>query len=258
MSASPRPGRLHGKVAIVTGAASGIGRAIALAFATEGARVIASTAHNEAGLIETQAMAPRGSITCFKADASIASDAAAVVALAEEKYGRLDIMCNNAGVIASGLIEDIGEDEWDRVIAVNLKGTFLGCKYAVPAMKRAGGGSIVNLGSVNSQVGTAGYSHYCASKGAVLMLTKCVALEGARYRIRANVICPGMIDTPMNAAFEQEVGGRAAMEQACATLQPLGMGRPEQVAAVAVFLAADESSLMTGSEVTVDGGFTAQ
>jgi dihydroanticapsin dehydrogenase len=251
-------GRLTGKVAVVTGGASGIGRAIALAYANEGARVVIATARNEEGLIETQAMAPEGSIARFMADASIGTDIEALVAFTEEKFGRLDVMCNNAGVLACSPVEEMSEQEWDRVIDVNLKGTFLGCKYSIPAIRRAGGGSIINVGSVNSVVASAGYGHYCAAKGGVLMLTKAVALECAAKGIRANVICPGIIDTPMNAPFEEEMGGRKQFEDACLALQPLGLGTPAQVAAVAVFLAADESSLVTGTEILVDGGFTAQ
>jgi len=250
--------RLEGKVAIVTGAASGIGRAIALAYANEGAKVVISTARNEQGLIETQSMTSKSSVLRFMADSSVAADVEALVRFAEKTFGRLDILCNNAGTIAAALTEEISEQDWDRVIAVNLKGTFLGCKYAIPAMKRSNGGSIVNIGSVNSLVGSAGYSHYCASKAGVLLLTKTVALEYASHGIRANIICPGMIDTPMNEPYEKELGGRAAMEQMCSTLQPLGLGRPEQVAAAAVFLASDESSLITGADILVDGGFTAQ
>jgi NAD(P)-dependent dehydrogenase (short-subunit alcohol dehydrogenase family) len=258
MSQLTGSGRLSGKVAIVTGAAGGIGRAIALAFANEGARVIISTARNEKGLLQTQSMGPSGSIAVRMADASVAADVEGLVAFAEEKFGRLDVICNNAGVVTAALTEDLSEQDWDRVIDVNLKGTFLGCKYAIPAMKRVNGGSIVNIGSINSFVGVPMYSHYCASKGGVLLLTKTVALEHAKDKIRANVICPGWIDTPMNEASMEEMGGRSKMEEICLTVQPLGLGRPEQVAAAAVFLASDESSLVTGTDIVVDGGFTAQ
>lgn len=251
-------GRLAGKVAIVTAAAGGIGRAIAIAFANAGARVVASTARNAEGLALTQSLAPADSTTTFMANAAVAKDVEALVAFAEQTHGRLDILCNNAGILKSALTEHISEQDWDEVLAVNLKSAFLGCKHAIPAMRRSRGGSIINIGSVNSFVGTPSYSHYCASKGGALMLTRTVALEYAQENIRVNAICPGMIDTPMNANFEQEVGGRAKLEEICLTLQPLGLGRPEQVAAVAVFLASDESSLITGASIVVDGGFTAQ
>jgi dihydroanticapsin dehydrogenase len=250
--------RLSGKVAIVTGAAGGIGRAIAIAYANEGAKVIISTDRNEKGLLETQSMAPKGSIVGRVADASVAADVRGLVALAEDKFGRLDVMCNNAGIITSASIADMSEEDWDRVIDVNLKGTFLGCKYAIPAMKRANGGSIINIGSINSFVGEPLCGHYCASKGGVLLLTKTVALECAKDKIRANVICPGWIDTPISEPYIEELGGRKKMEEVCATLQPLGMGKPEQVATAAVFLASEESSLITGTDILVDGGFTAR
>jgi NAD(P)-dependent dehydrogenase (short-subunit alcohol dehydrogenase family) len=240
------------------GAAGGIGRAIAVAYAHEGAKVVISTANNEKGLLETQSLAPDGAIAVRMANSSVAADIQALVAFAEEKFGRLDVMCNNAGIVASALTEDISEEDWDRVIDVNLKGPFLGCKYAIPAMRRAGGGAIVNIGSVNSFVGVPMYSHYCASKGGVLLLTKTVALEYAKEKIRANVICPGWIDTPMNQQYMEEVGGREKIEEICIPFQPLGYGRPDQVAAAAIFLASDESSLVTGTNLLVDGGFTAQ
>jgi NAD(P)-dependent dehydrogenase (short-subunit alcohol dehydrogenase family) len=251
-------GRLSDKVAIVTGAAGGIGRAIAIAYANEGAKVIISTARNEKGLLETQSMAPKGSIAVRMTDASVAADVQGLVALAEEKFGRLDVMCNNAGIATGAFTADMPEQDWDRVIAVNLKGTFLGCKYAIPAMQKVKGGSIVNIGSINSFVGVPMHGHYCASKAGVLLLTKTVALEYAKDKIRANVICPGWIDTPMNEPYMEEMGGRKKMEEACLALQPLGLGKPEQVAAAAVFLASDESSLITGTDLLVDGGFTAQ
>jgi NAD(P)-dependent dehydrogenase (short-subunit alcohol dehydrogenase family) len=251
------PGRLAGKVAIVTGAAGGIGRAIAFAFVKEGAKVVVSTARNERGLLETQAMAPSGSILTHISDVSIETDVEALVAFAEEKFGRLDIICNNAGIAPAARIEDMNEEDWDRLIDINLKGTFLGCKYAIPAMRRAGGGSIVNIGSINSFVAVAEFGAYCASKGGVLMLTKAIALECAADKIRANVVCPGWIDTPMNESSMAEMGGREKMEEICLALQPLGYGKPEQVAAAAVFLASDEASLITGTDLLVDGGFTA-
>lgn len=251
-------GRLWGKVAIVTGAAGGIGRAIAIAFVNEGAKVVATTSRNLAGLRETQALAPAGAIEILQADASLAADAMAMVRFAEDKFGHLNILCNNAGVLTDATVENTTEEDWDRTIDVNLKGPFLGCKYAIPAMRRAGGGSIVNIGSVNSFVGEPLHVAYCASKGGVLLLTKCVAIEYAKEKIRANAVCPGWIDTPMNTQYIENLGGLEKVEEMLESVQPLGTGRPEQVAAAAVFLASDESSLVTGTSILVDGGLTAQ
>lgn len=250
--------RLAGKVAIVTGAAGGIGRAIAVAFAHEGAKVVISTGRNEAGLRETQALAPSGSIEYRMADSSVAADVEALVTYAEERFGKLNIMCNNAGILTDATLVETTEEDWDRTIDVNLKGTFLGCKYAIPAMIRAGGGAIVNIGSVNSFVGEPLHVAYCASKGGVLLLTKCAAIEYAKEKIRANCVCPGWIDTPMNTTYIENLGGLQEVEEMLETVQPLGTGRPEQVAAAAVFLASDEASLITGTSLLVDGGLTAQ
>lgn len=258
MSKAEGSGRLAGKVAVVTGAASGIGRAIAVAFANEGAKVVATTDRNIEGLKETQAQAPEGSIEVKLADASKASDVQDVFAFAEETFGKLNVICNNAGIVTDAMIVDTTEEDWDRTIDINLKGAFLGAKYGIPALQRAGGGSIINLGSVNSFVGEPLHVAYCASKGGVLMLTKCAAIEYAKDKIRANVVCPGWIDTPMNTEYIENLGGLKEVEKMLETVQPLGTGRPEQVAAVAVFLASDESSLVTGTSILVDGGLTAQ
>ncbi|MGV8953238.1 MAG: SDR family NAD(P)-dependent oxidoreductase [Cypionkella sp.] len=258
MTGDAASGRLAGKVAIVTGAAGGIGRAIAVCFATEGARVVISTAHNLAGLQETAMMAPEGSIITQQADSSIATDVEGLVRLAEERFGKLDILVNNAGILTDATLVETTEEDWDRTIDVNLKGTFLGCKYAIPAMQRAGGGSIVNIGSVNSFVGEPLHVAYCASKGGVLLITKCAAIEYAKDKIRANAVCPGWIDTPMNTEYIENLGGLAQVEAMLETVQPLGTGRPEQVAAAVLFLASDEASLVTGTSLLVDGGLTAQ
>lgn len=249
-------GQVDGKVALVSGGARGLGAAYVRILAAEGARVVFGDVLDDEGAALAGELGD--DVRFVHLDVTDPEQWSAAVEVAEEAFGPVTVLVNNAGIVVVNTLEDMTPEEFGRVIDVNLKGTFLGCKYTIPAMKRAGGGSIVNLGSVNSLVGSAGYSHYCASKGGVLMLTRTVALEYAKHRIRANVICPGIIDTPMNAEFEREVGGRAALEAACATLQPLGLGTPAQVAAVAVFLASDESSLVTGADFLVDGGFTAQ
>lgn len=253
-----RTGRLAGKVAVVTGAASGIGRSIALRFANEGASVVATTSRNTAQLDETCRLAGDGIIVARQADAGSAEQVEALIDFVERRFGRLDVMCNNAGVVREARLVDTTEADWDAVMDVNLKGVFLGCKYAIPAMIRAGGGAIVNLGSTSSFVGEPLHAAYCASKGGVLMLTRCVAIEHAKDRIRANAVCPGWIDTPMNKPFIDALGGRGAMDALLDAVQPLGMGTPEQVADVALFLASDESSFVTGTSILVDGGLTAQ
>ncbi|WP_448333212.1 SDR family NAD(P)-dependent oxidoreductase [Streptomyces sp. DSM 41534] len=244
--------RLNGKVAIITGAGSGQGRAAALALATEGARVVAADV-NESGLAELASMEER--IVTRRCDVSHADEVESLVAMAEERFGALHIMLNCAGYLRAAPLLETTEEMLDAVIGVNLKGVFYGCKFAVPAMQRAGGGSIVNWGSVNSMVAEPDLSAYTATKGAVLMITKSVAIEFAKDDIRANCICPGAVRTPMVESFFDE--GFFEDDAAQRKYQPLGFGTPEQIADVAVFLASDESRLMTGSAVVVDGGYTA-
>ncbi|AUA16487.1 glucose 1-dehydrogenase [Streptomyces sp. SID8382] len=244
--------RLNGKVAIITGAGSGQGRAAALALATEGARVVAADV-NESGLAELASMEER--IVTRRCDVSHADEVESLVAMTEERFGALHIMLNCAGYLRAAPLLETTEEMLDAVIGVNLKGVFYGCKFAVPAMQRAGGGSIVNWGSVNSMVAEPDLSAYTATKGAVLMITKSVAIEFAKDDIRANCICPGAVRTPMVESFFDE--GFFEDDAAQRKYQPLGFGTPEQIADVAVFLASDESRLMTGSAVVVDGGYTA-
>jgi NAD(P)-dependent dehydrogenase (short-subunit alcohol dehydrogenase family) len=250
--------RLSRKIAIVTGAAGGIGRAIAVKFAQEGAKVVATTRKNLSGLDETVRMAPQGSVVARQVDSSCAAQVRDLVAFTVRELGKLDIICNNAGIITDATLAETTEEEWDQTLDINLKGVFLGCKYAIPEMMSVGGGSIINIGSVNSFVGEPLHSAYCASKGGILMLTKCAAIEYAKYKIRANCICPGWVDTPMNAKYIQDMGGYEKLEKLLEGVQPLGNVQPEDVAATATFLASDESSLITGSAIMVDGGLTAQ
>lgn len=250
-------GRLAGKVAIVTGAARGIGRAIAVAFAQEGAKVVITTDSNMAGLKETVSMAPEA-IEMRQADSARGADVEAVVAYTEKRFGRLDILVNNAGIQTEATLVETTEEDWDRTIDIHLKGAFLGCKYAIPAMKRSGGGSIVNIGSVNSFVGETLHVAYCAAKGGMLMVTKCAAIEYAKDKIRVNTVCPGWIDTPLNTSYIEVMGGADKVAEMLAQRQLLGVGRPEQVAAATVFLASEEASLITGTSLIVDGGYTAQ
>lgn len=251
-------GKLDGKVAIVTGGSSGIGRATTLLFAQEGAKVVAADWDETkgAGVVE-EIRKQGGDCTFVKVDVASPDDVQRMVNTAVETYGRLDVLFNNAGVEGEQApTADCSLENWDRVININLKGVFLGMKYAIPKMLESGGGVIVNNASVAGIVGFQGIPAYCASKGGVIQLTKTAALEYARQNIRVNVICPGVIWTPM---VERFVGGNPEMRTALAALEPVGrFGTPEEVARLVLYLASDDSSFCTGAPFIVDGGFVAR
>jgi len=246
-----------GKVALVTGGASGIGRASALAFAREGARVVVADV-SVAGGEETvaQIKAAGGEALFVPTDVSQAGAVAALINHIIEQYGRLDFAHNNAAIEgAIAATADYTEDDWDRAINVNLKGTWLCMKYEIQHMLRQGGGSIVNTASVVGLVGTPGIPAYCAAKGGVIQLTKAAALEYAKAGIRINAICPGAIQTPMlNRLLAQpgaETGTLASI--------PLGrIGQPEEVAGAVIWLCSPAASYVTGHIMVVDGGMVAQ
>ncbi len=252
--------RLAKKVAIITGAATGIGRAAALLFAREGARVVVADVDDEGGR-ETVALIEEagGEALYVRVDVTRPADVERMVRTAVETYGRLDVLFNNAAVNLAATVTETSEEAWDRIMAVNVKGVFLGCKYAIPAMAAGGGGVIVNTASAAAIVGLKGLAAYTASKGAVLQLTRNVALDYADQKIRANALCPGVTATAMTLSVIEKSPNPEAMRQRMDAGRPLGrMADPEEIARAALFLASEESSFMTGVPLIVDGGFTAE
>ncbi len=250
-------GKLDGKVAVVTGGASGIGRATALLFAEEGAKVIVADWDEAKGAqVAREVQGCGGEAKFVKVDVSRAEDVLMMVNTAVEIYGRLDVLFNNAGVEGEQApTADCTLENFDRVIGINLRGVFLGMKYGIPAMLRVGGGSIINTASVAGLVGFASIPAYSASKGGVIQLTRTAALEYAKQNIRVNVICPGVIWTPM---VERFVAPAEEIRKTLEEMEPVGrFGMPEEVARLALFLACDDSSFCTGAPFIVDGGFVA-
>jgi NAD(P)-dependent dehydrogenase (short-subunit alcohol dehydrogenase family) len=246
--------RLANKVAVITGGGSGIGKASCLLFAREGAKVVVVDVKKETA--EATAKEIGANARAFAADVSRAKDAQTMVAFAEKSFGRLDIIFNNAGVFHAKdeSVTNTPEDIWDMVIDINLKGVFLGCQYAIPAMLRAGGGSIINTASFVAIMGAAAPQiAYTASKGGVLAMTREIAIEFARKNIRANSLCPGPVETPLLA----ELLADPARRQRRLVHIPMGrFARAEEMANAALFLASDESSYVNGATFLVDGGIT--
>jgi NAD(P)-dependent dehydrogenase (short-subunit alcohol dehydrogenase family) len=248
-------GRIEGKACIVTGAGSGIGRATAIRLAEEGGRVLCVDLSAETA--EETARGIDGAI----AVAADVSDPRAVdryTALCAERFGGVDVVVNNAGVNIPGVFHEVSDEVVDRTLAVNTKGPVYGCRAAIPYMLEGGGGSLVNVASVNGLVSEPFLAVYSTSKGGVVMLTKGVALDYAKQGIRCNVICPGWVDTPINHPHAKMLGGLQQVYDTIDSFQPIGRpGEPEEIANVALFLASDESSFITGSDFLVDGGITA-
>ena len=251
--------RLAGKVAIVTGGGSGIGRAIALAFGREGAKVAVAGRRKDAlDSVVTELEQSGQQVMAVRCDVSQADDARSAVTKVEAQFGPLSILVNNAGILSVSTVETIDEAEWDRVMSINLKGPFLMSRAVLPSMRRAGKGAIVNIGSVLGLVAMKQRAAYCASKGGVTMLTKAMALDHAHESIRVNCICPAIVETELvHGLFSNTREGRQVREVRMGTL-PLGrFGMPGDIAELAVFLASDESSWITGTTIPADGGLTA-
>jgi NAD(P)-dependent dehydrogenase (short-subunit alcohol dehydrogenase family) len=247
---------LLGKSALITGGASGIGRATALLFAAEGASIAIADLDAAAGSDVVRLISGQGGraflIPC---DVSRAQDCERAVLQIVEQFGSLDILINSAGIIRRAAVTETEEEEWDRVLAVNLKSVFLLSKYTIPVMARGGGGTIINISSGWGLVGGRKAASYCASKGGVVLLTKAMALDHAPQNIRVNCICPGDTDTPMLRNEAAQLGETAEAFLSEAARRPLGrIGAPEDIARAALFLAGDASSFVTGTTLVVDGG----
>jgi NAD(P)-dependent dehydrogenase (short-subunit alcohol dehydrogenase family) len=253
------PRTLDGKVALVTGGASGIGRATALTFAREGAKLVVADMNEEGGRQTVHILTENGGDATFvQVDVSNATEVEAMISKTVGTYGRLDCAHNNAGILGTPFIPmtDYTEDEWDQIMKINLKGVWLCMKYEIPQMLQQGGGAIVNTASGAGLVGSASFPIYDASKHGVVGLTKSAALQYAKQGIRVNCVCPGVIRTPM---VQQGIEANPQFEEGAITRNPSGrFGKPEEVAEAVVWLCSGAASFVTGHAMSVDGGSLAQ
>jgi NAD(P)-dependent dehydrogenase (short-subunit alcohol dehydrogenase family) len=250
--------KLKDKVAIITGGASGMGRSTAILFADNGAKVVVADIDAKGGEETVRSVKDRGGEAVFiLTDVSKSSDVQNMVRKSVERYGKLNILCNCAGIAAVGTVLDTSEELWSKVMDINLKSTFLGMKYAIPEMIKAGGGSIINWASVNGLYALTNEAAYDASKGGVVMLSKATALDFGSNNIRVNAICPGIVDTPLvrNLAKNYPEVNLDELGRMNAAIKRLL--KPDEIANMALFLASDESSGLTGAAYVVDGGYTA-
>jgi len=256
--------RLKDKVSIITGAASGIGKATSLVFAREGAKVMCADVNADgAEAVARQIADTGGDAASVRVDVAQEADVQEMISQTVARWGRLDVLYNNAGIGFGMPVTQVPESEWDRLMDINLKGVFLGCKHAIPEMLKNGGGAIVSTASDAGLRGSAFLSTYCASKGGVVMLTKSLAVEWAAQGIRVNCVCPGVIRTPILDPFISQSQALLGVtpEQAwaqMAAVHPIGrVGEPEEVGRAVAFLASDEASFITGVALSVDGGLEA-
>ena len=249
-------GTLAGKTALVTGAASGIGRATALLFAREGASIAIADLNAAAAKTLADEITSAGGRAIFeRVDVTLAADCERVVQKTLREFGRIDILFNNAGIIRRATVLDLNEQDWDRVMDVNVKSIYLMSKQVIPIMQKAGGGAIINTASGWGIAGGAKAAVYCASKGAVVLLTKAMAIDHGPHNIRVNCICPGDTDTAMLRTEAQQLGepGESFLKESAR--RPLGrVGKPEEIAQAALYLASDAASFVTGTALVVDGG----
>ena len=247
--------RLEGRAALVTGAASGIGRSIARRFADEGARVALADLDGDAAAACAEGLS--GDAVALTVDVTDGPSIERAVASVTERFGRLDTVVNNAGIPMVGAAHDLAEDDWDRVMAANLKSVYLVSRAAWPRLREAGGGSITSTASIAGVWGTMGQAGYAAAKAGVIMLTRCMALDGAGDRIRANCVCPGFVATPMLERYLEAQPDPEAARSGATALHPLGrLGEPGDIANAFVYLASDDARWVTGTALTVDGGLT--
>lgn len=248
--------RLKGKIGIVTGAGSGIGRACTIALASEGAQV--ALVGRRRDRIEELANEIGDSAFSLPADVSKTSEITRLMDETLNHFGGLNFLLNNAGVLHIGNAEQITEEQWDHTFNVNVRGVWLLSRAALPHMRKGGGGSIINMASTLGLVGARNRAAYAASKGAVVLLTKGMAIDHGQENIRVNAICPSFVETELTAAVLSQVADPAAVRRERTAAHPIGrLGRPEDIAGLAVYLASDESSWMTGASLPVDGGYSA-